>query len=62
MKKIYHKWDIISDICIYCGMKRRIDALMYKGGEIIPGRRVIKYYVNGDWVEHVPNCTSTKAN
>jgi hypothetical protein len=59
MSKIYHKWDIITDTCLHCGIKRRLDRLMRKDGTMLNQTKTL-YYIDGKWIEHVPDCTKLK--
>lgn len=50
-----HKWDLILDECIRCGLKRRNKQNYTKDGYKKMGW-ITEYFVNGKWISIRPNC------
>lgn len=48
---IKHKWDIVDDVCLRCGLKRHRKANTKKFGQFID-----EYLVNGKWQHGSPSC------
>lgn len=50
-----HKWDLITDTCIKCNLKKRVSLGTVKGGYLSKGR-VVEYLVNDLWTKEKPDC------
>lgn len=53
-----HKWDFLKDICLVCGLKRRVKRAN-NGYDKMMGRYT-EYLVNGKWTTKKPECVKQK--
>jgi hypothetical protein len=54
-----HKWDIITDTCIKCGLERRNKRLYFKG-TLTKSGYLTEYLVNNEWIANVPECNEKR--
>lgn len=55
-KKNRHKWDVLSDTCLKCGLKRRWTRKRYS--PLVYGKPGHEYLKEGEWSFGMPECIS----
>ena len=50
-----HKWDLFTDTCDKCGIKRRKMRYTTKDTRVIRGYGY-QYFVKNTWQHDIPNC------